>query len=567
MPQENQKHCRHEHAGHKEHSPGVVREMIEENWRRWGWLFPVVGFFALLWFLIRVAPRPSRVRYPCQQVAGPLAFSFLAWLGGMVASVFAARRMRKLLSNSRYVLAAACAVAVIGGTWFAVGSVSDTGVRAAEVPEEKMGFTPTDAPNEPVGRGAGIHPGRVVWDYDPDTTSWDGSEKAGHWWDEDNIDQEAVSAMLARTVRAVAGEDSVAAAWNALFRHFNAKNGRGERGFKEGEKIAIKINLNTSGSHRWGNGTANSPQMILALLRQLTGEVGARPADITVLDASRVIGDPIWNLCHGEFPKVRFVDRTGKDGRIEARPDRSAALHYADPSVDGSGKTFFPASIVQADYMINLALLKGHSLAGVTLCAKNHFGSVWREADTDKWNDGWSPGNMHETISVHEWRGGEVPAREMGTYNPLVELMGHAQLGGKTVLYLVEGLYASPRQGGTPQKWESVPFEGDWTSSLFASQDHVAIESVALDFLRSEPTLRRWVRGNVDNYLHEAARADDPPSGVQYDPEGDGTALASLGAHEHWDNAESKTYSRNMGRERGIELVRTGPGGSTTARR
>jgi hypothetical protein len=566
MPHASHEDCRQEHAGHKKQSPGAVREMIEENWRRWGWLFPVVGFFALLWFLIRVVPRPSRVRYPCQQVAGPLAFSFLAWLGGMVASVFAARRMRKLVRNSRYVLAGVCAVAVLGGAWFAIGAVDQTVVRADEVPEEKMGFTPTDAPNEPMGEGVGIHPGRVVWDYDPDTTSWDGNLKTGHWWAEENIDQEAVSAMLARSVKALAGEDSVEAAWEGLFRHFNAKNGRGERGFKRGEKIAVKINLNTSGSHKWGNGSANSPQMILALLRQLTGEVGARPADITVLDASRVIGDPIWKLCHGEFPQVRFVDRTGEKGRIKARPDRSVALHHADPSVEGSGKTYFPASIVQADYMINLALLKGHSLAGVTLGAKNHFGSVWREADTDKWNDGWSPGNMHETISVHEWRDGKVPARKMGTYNPLVELMGHQHLDGKTVLFLIEGLYGAPHQGAKPKKWESAPFNGDWTSSLFVSQDPVAIESVALDFLRSEPTLRHKVRGNVDNYLHEAARAADPVSGVQYDPEGDGTTLPSLGAHEHWDNAKSKTYSRNMGRQQGIELVRSGPG-ATTARR
>jgi hypothetical protein len=566
MRHEDNQHCAHRRAEHGEDSPGAVREMIEENWRRWGWLFPIVGFLALIWFLIRVLPRPSRVRYPCQRVAGPLAFSFLAWVGGMIASIFAAQRMRKLLRSSRFVLAAGCAVAVIAGAWFAVGALSQPAVRAVEVPEAEMGYTPPDGPNEPVGTGAGIHPGRVVWDYDPATTSWDGDEKNGHWWASENIDQEAVSAMLARSVRSVAGEDSVAAAWDALFRHFNAEKGRGKRGFKAGEKIAIKINLNTSGSHKWGNGSANSPQMILALLQQLVEDAGVGPADITVLDASRIIGDPIWNLCHEAYPEVRFVDRKGGDGRIKARPDRSAALHHADPSVEGSGKTHFPASMVQADYLINLALLKGHDLAGVTLCAKNHFGSVWREADTDNWNDGWSPGNMHETISVHEWRGGKVPAREMGTYNPLVELMGHEQLGGKTVLYLIEGLYGAPHQGAKPKKWQSLPFNDDWTSSLFASQDPVAIESVALDFLRSEPTLRHKVRGNVGNYLHEAAQADDPPSDTDYDPEGDGSMLSSLGVHEHWDKLDSRKYSRNLGRNRGIELVRTGPG-ATTARR
>ena len=261
------------------------------------------------------------------------------------------------------------------------------------------------------------------------------------------------------------------------------------------------------------------------------------------------------------------MDRKGGKGRIKARPDRNAALHHADPSVEDSGKTFFPASMVEADYLINLALLKGHDLAGVTLCAKNHFGSVWRESDKDAWNDGWSPGNMHETISVHEWRGGKFPPREMGTYNPLVELMGHEQLGGKTVLHLIEGLYGAPHQGAVPAKWESAPFKGGWTSSLFVSQDPVAIESVALDFLRTEPSLRHKVRGNVDNYLHEAALAGDPPSGVDYDPEGDGTTLGSLGVHEYWNNPQDRQYSRNLGRDRGIELIRTGKSTHQSARK
>jgi parallel beta-helix repeat protein len=63
------------------------------------------------------------------------------------------------------------------------------------------------------------------------------------------------------------------------------------------------------------------------------------------------------------------------------------------------------------------------------------------------------------------------------------------------------------------------------------------------------------VSGNPDNYMHEAALADNPPSGTFYDPEGDGTRLASLGVHEHWNNPVDKQYSRNLGTGDGIELV------------
>jgi len=65
----------------------------------------------------------------------------------------------------------------------------------------------------------------------------------------------------------------------------------------------------------------------------------------------------------------------------------------------------------------------------------------------------------------------------------------------------------------------------------------------------------------VDDFLHEAARADNPPSGTFYDPDHAGNVkrLASLGVHEHWNNPQEKKYSRNMGKGRGIELVAVTP--------
>ena len=150
----------------------------------------------------------------------------------------------------------------------------------------------------------------------------------------------------------------------------------------------------------------------------------------------------------------------------------------------------------------------------------------------------------------------------MGTYNALVDLMGHEHLGNKTLLFMIDGLYGavhqSVKQSGDYCKWLSTPFNNDWPSSLFISQDGVAVESVALDFLRSESNMTQ-VYGNVDNYLHEAAQADDPPSSTFYDPEADGTNLSSLGVHEHWNNSVYKQYSRNLGTGEGIELITSDP--------
>ena len=42
--------------------------------------FPLFGLAALIWFLIRVVPKPSRIEYPCQQIAAPIAFYFVAFI-------------------------------------------------------------------------------------------------------------------------------------------------------------------------------------------------------------------------------------------------------------------------------------------------------------------------------------------------------------------------------------------------------------------------------------------------------------------------------------------------------
>ena len=148
----------------------------------------------------------------------------------------------------------------------------------------------------------------------------------------------------------------------------------------------------------------------------------------------------------------------------------------------------------------------------------------------------------------------------MGHYRALVDVMGHSKLGGKTLLYLVDGLYAGYYSEGRPYKWQMAPFNNDWPSSLFVSQDPVAIDSVGYDFLLNEwphVVADPGLEGGAEDYLHEAALANQPPSQTQYQPDGAGHPLtASLGVHEHWNNPQDKQYSVNLGLGPGIELVR-----------
>jgi hypothetical protein len=399
-----------------------------------------------------------------------------------------------------------------------------------------------------VGAAKGICPGRVVWVHEPAVATWGGDTNHGGWWEDQFTSAALAEEMLVNTLRLLTNTKSDRETWGALFRHYNQTHGRGNVGYRRGEKVAVKVNMNCSSKRdRPSFGLYNTPQLTQALLRQLVTQAGVQESDIVVSDASRWMNDTIFIPCHAEFPKIRFEDRDGTDGRCKARPDTKVALHFGDRNTPSSGETYLPASITGATYLVNLALMKGHSLAAVTLCAKNHFGSVYRKdtgpQDTHK---GWNPSHVHSAVTVR--------TSPMGAYNALVDFMGHRHLGGKTILYLVDALYAAMHQNAAPEKWQSSPFDGRWTASVFASQDPVAIESVAVDFFAAEKTATRMV-GAVDNYLHEAAMAHRPPSTTRYAPDGDGKVLTSLGVHEHWNGAAKKQYSRNLGTGQGIELV------------
>ena len=94
--------------------------MEHQRKHRWlTWIFPVGGLLALLWFLLRVIPKPSRATYPCQRAAFPLASGFVIWLVGVIGSVAAFRRARRCLIQSRYVLCAVLLAVSIGSMWVA----------------------------------------------------------------------------------------------------------------------------------------------------------------------------------------------------------------------------------------------------------------------------------------------------------------------------------------------------------------------------------------------------------------------------------------------------------------
>ena len=542
-------------------------------------LFPIIGIAAIVWILIRVIPKPSRAEYPCMKVAAPIASGFLIYLGGLAAAVFSFKKAKTHFKNSRFGYAVLFVIAALAIGSFSVLK-SDNDYKAESKLLVDSVFVPTDSANHPIGTAKGIFPGRVVWDFNPAATRWNGNAKTSAWWSEQNTIQDSVTSMLSKSILALTGKSSDSLAWDAIFKYYNSTHSRGSAGYTKGEKVIIKINLNWSsdGSGNMANDCPiSSPQMIYAMIKQLVSNAGVQPSDITIYDLIRYLPTPIYNKLKTEFAGMHFMGFLAGPGR-ELYVRDTTQIHWAqkltleiDTTVSrkGGNPAFLAKQVTQATYMINLAYMKGHRFAGVSLCAKNHVGSL--SVDDDKGQPYiWAPhaAGIHAYYAVHyvpaslTW-GIPFEARRMGTYNTLVDLMGHKDLGGKTILYLVDGLYAVENEQApvsTNSKWQMAPFNNNWTSTMLVSQDPVALESVGVDFYRTEEALNKnftFSYGYIDNYLHEAALANNPPSGTFYAPNGDGVRLQSLGVHEHWNNATDKLYSRNIDPQngKGIELV------------
>lgn len=300
----------------------VVGIRRPEGWLRVFW--PLIGLAALIWFVVRVAPKPSRAAYPCQRVAMPLASSFVLWLAGMAGASLAIGGARRNFRQARWLSGGlAVALAVVGLGW----GVASLQTRA-------MAYT-AHTPNAPIGVAKGLAPGRVVWVHDPNVTDWAGPGSGQRWYQ--RVDQTVTNTMLSTALKSYANAGSSAAAWDAIFRHHN-----GGAPYQAGQKIYIKVNLTTSyaggatanivspTNYDWKptsplnfDSTATTPQLMLALLDQLVNQAGIAQSDIT-------IGDPtgLWintsgiRRCATPFPtcatRTTMASKGGR-GRSSAR--------------------------------------------------------------------------------------------------------------------------------------------------------------------------------------------------------------------------------------------------------
>lgn len=535
------------------------------------WIF-LLGIASTIWFLIRVIPKPSRAAYPCMQAAAPIMSGFVVYLLSLGSIALAFRKVRQNLKRARYFAAGAFVLVAISGL---IISLSQNTSNSYAVGINKTG--PDDGPNQPIGKGVGVNPGRVIWVWDPKATNAD-CINAFDLYKPENTNQGVVNRMVAESLKKLGGKSNLNESWDALFRNFNSRKNGSEKSYSQGEKIFIKINQGTANgklsqkdqqngfyisekltesqeAKKGNTGTCETyPNVVLELLRELVYVVGVDQKNIAIGDPISHIFGHNYEAWANEFPNLMYVDHTtSKFGRTLIKPTTKDLVFYSDKA--DSDKLY--DVIEHADYMINVANLKPHGRAGVSLTAKNHFGSHART----------SAFHLHRSL-ISPVSLGNPTNSGYRKYRVMVDLMGSRYLGQNTLLFVVDALYGGgSNETKVPVKYFMPPFNNDWCNSIFISQDQVALESVCYDFLRTEwngtyqhnPANNMYesipnVNG-VDDYLHQAADAVNWPDGIKYDPDNSGKSLAGLGVHEHWNNALKKQYSRNLGASDGIELI------------
>ncbi len=533
-------------------------------------VFFIMGIASTLWFLIRVVPKPSRASYPCVRATAPFMSGFIIYLLSLGTAVFAFRKFKQKALQAKYILAVTFLLISISASVFYLVNDSKNTFAAA----------PPDGSNNPMGTAQGIMPGRVVWSWDSTATNAYCTNSGGksntydsstcdYYFNPKNNDQSVIDKMVGDGIKKIADKPTEEEAWDAIFHYFNkAKTGQ-DSGYKNGQIIFIKIN---QGSMSWG-GNFNYPDFsrnipkdydiveanpftIVALLKSLINKAKVPEDKIIVGEPMRNIYKDIYDYIRKDFKKVNilgnnllsnvsFFDLTSVDRMPVAVGNDT--IFYSTKS--GILKDNLYDIYSYSNYVINIANLKGHARAGITLCAKNHFGSQTRE----------SAAHLHDSLPSDEKfiiNGGYKK------YRPQVDIMGHPKLGGNTILFMVDGLYSGEDGYVAPsRKWRMQPFNNNYPSSIFMSQDQVALESVCFDFLRTEydGTEGRKNYPNysgADDYLHQAADSTARPAYIKYKPDGKHT-FGNLGVHEHWNNSADKKYSRNLDpvNGKGIELI------------
>ncbi|OSM04425.1 DUF362 domain-containing protein [Magnetofaba australis] len=210
-----------------------------------------------------------------------------------------------------------------------------------------------------------------------------------------------------------------------------------DRFIKKGDRVVIKPNV---GWDRQPEQAANTRPELVAAMVMLCREAGA--ASVTVTDVS--LNDP--RRCFFRSGIQAAAQEAGADVWLPGNSD------FIDTDMGGKLLTEWPvaAAFHEADKLINLPIVKNHSLCHATLAMKNHYGMI-----------GGRRNQLHQDI-----------------HQSIVDLAAAA----KPTLTVMDATRVLMRNGPTGGSLADVSIE----NTLIAGTDEVAMDSFALGFLKLE---------------------------------------------------------------------------------
>ena len=248
-----------------------------------------------------------------------------------------------------------------------------------------------------------------------------------------------VKAMVDRAMRELTGKDSLADAWREVV--------------SPDDVVGLKINV------RAGRNLSTQPCVVDAIVAGLTA-AGVKPGKIIVWDAwtHELIRAGYAINMSGEGVRYYATEKgretpAGKKAQTAAK--ESLKEYYLSEPVEVAGQGVYFSKILAEEItaLINVPLIKDHSVAGVTCSMKNHYGSIL------------NPRVLHS-----------------GHCNPgIAALNAAALIKEKTRLILVDGLRAL-YNGGPHDKprWR-------WRQNcVVAGTDPVAVDTLAMKIVEEK---------------------------------------------------------------------------------
>jgi hypothetical protein len=236
----------------------------------------------------------------------------------------------------------------------------------------------------------------------------------------DEIDATEATNMVHTGLTQLTGAASVTLAMQALVPSTPAYNQA---------KVALKINHISS--------YLSTHYAVIKPIYDALVDIGIQPGNITAYDTRSLKSSagPISG-------NIQF-EQYNQGGSDDANWGGSASI---------SGRTVrWPRTLYEADWLINLAVYKDHSGPAVTLCCKNHLGSINKSAAGFPCAGAeLAPLNAHAQLSPH-WISG---------------------MGGKTVLCVIDAIFGSISGNGPGNPVDCAP------ERLYLSCDPINIDHV-----------------------------------------------------------------------------------------